>query len=75
MHVLLSVLSHLQVETIVQIFAFVRVEQYATFKVPKTELLLTIPHPRADLWQMSHLEEVEVKKMVDKMPGGGGGGG
>ena len=32
-HVLLFVISYLQVETIVQIFAHVGVESYATFKV------------------------------------------
>ena len=37
-HVLLSVISRLQVETIVQIFAHVGMEPYATFKVRKTEL-------------------------------------
>ena len=47
-NVLLFVISRSQVETVVQIFGHVGVEPYATFKVRKTELLLTMPHPRAD---------------------------
>ena len=47
-HVLLSVISRSQVETIVQIFAHVRMELYANFKVRKTELFLTMSHPWAD---------------------------
>ena len=43
-HVLLFIISCLQVETIVQIFAHVGVEPYATFKVWKTKLFLTMPH-------------------------------
>ena len=35
-----------QVETIVQIFAHVGLEAYASFKVRKTELFLTCPTPR-----------------------------
>ena len=50
MHVLLSVISCSQVETIVQIFAHVGVEPHAAFNVGNTELFLTIPHPRADLF-------------------------
>ena len=46
---LLFVISHLQVQTIVQIFVHVGVEPYATFKERKTKLYLTPPHPRADL--------------------------
>ena len=46
MHILLSVLSCSQVETTVQIFAHVGVEPYATFKVWKTKLFLTMPTPR-----------------------------
>ena len=45
-----------------QIFAHVGVEPYATFKVRKTELFLTMPHSRADLfWQMPHRGKAEVK--------------
>ena len=55
-----------------QIFAHVGVEPYATFKVQKTELLLTMPHPRVDLvWQMPHRGEGEVKKCPTNARGGG----
>ena len=43
-HVLLSVICHSQVETIVQMFADVGVEPYATFVVRKTKLFLRMPH-------------------------------
>ena len=43
-------------------FARVGVERYATLKVQKTELFLTMPQPRADrLWQMPHPGKGEVK--------------
>ena len=42
-YVLFSVISRSQVETIVQILAHVRVEPYATSKVRRTELFLTMP--------------------------------
>ena len=62
-HILLYVISSSQVETIVQIFVHVEVELYATLKVRKTELFLTMLHPRADpLWEMPHRWEGEVKK-------------
>ena len=50
----------------------VGVEPYATFKVRKTELFLTMPHPRADLWQMPHRGEVEVNKCPTNARGGDG---
>ena len=49
MHVLLSVISRSQAKTIVQIFARVGVEPYATFKVRKTELFWPCPTLRASL--------------------------
>ena len=61
MHIVLSVISRSQVETILKIFAHVGVEPFATFKVSKTELFLTMPHPKADLlWRMSHCGKGEV---------------
>ena len=45
MHILLSVISHSQVETIMQLFAHVRVEPYIIFKVQKNELFLTNAPP------------------------------
>ena len=45
MQVLLSFISRSQEETIVQIFAHVGIEPYATFKARRMELFLTIPHP------------------------------
>ena len=71
-HVFLSVISRSQVETIVQIFAHVGVEPYATFKVRKTELFLTMPHPRTDLlWQMPHRRKEEVEKYLANARGDG----
>ena len=60
MHILLFVISRSQAETIiVQIFAHVGVEPYATFKDRKIKL----PHPRGDpLWQMTHSVEGKEKK-------------
>ena len=44
-HVLLSVISSSQVKTIVQISAHVGVEPFATFKVWRAELFLTMAYP------------------------------
>ena len=59
-----------------QYFTRVGVEPHVTFKVRKAESFLIMPLPRADLlWKMPHRGEGEVKKMPNKCPGRGGGGG
>ena len=63
-------ISRSQVETIAQIFEHVGVELQATVNVRKTELFLTMHHPRADLpWQMLQRGEGEVKKCPTKARG------
>ena len=63
LHVFLCLISRLQVETIVQIFAYVAVEPYATFKVRKDRVVFDNAHSRTDLlWQLPHRWEGEVKK-------------
>ena len=64
-HVLLSVISRSQVETISG------VKPYATFKGRRTELFLTMPHPRADLLGKCRRGEGEVKKCPTNAWGGG----
>ena len=66
MHILFFVISRSQLQTIiVQIFAHVGVEPYATFKARKIKL----PHPLADpLWQMTHSVEGK-EKNARQMPG------
>ena len=49
-HVLLSDISRSQVETIVQIFAYVGVEPFVTFKVRRTELCLTMLRSGIFVW-------------------------
>ena len=47
-----------------------------SFKIEKVELLLTMPHPRADLlWQIPHPGVDKAVKCPTNARGGGGGGG
>ena len=57
----LSVISRSQVETIVQIFAHVGVEPFATFKVRKDRVIDNAPTPGWLPLQMPHREEGEAK--------------